>query len=482
MGSMRKTRSVHICAGEVLPGEREPRVASADCARPDRSLAARGGSLNTQAVSWLSGRTGRYAATAAVAVAVLGLGVFAPAAAQAAAPKTLFVSQGGLDSGTCTSANPCATVSFALTKAASGATIEVSGTIDDLPVISHPVTITTWPGGPAVSPAVLDGTGELNGAVVTVDSGVTGVTLHDLTIENGADGISNSGTLTLTDSTVSGNSGPGIFNEGAGPMTVIDSTITKNSNSPGFGGGIENNTGTITVIASTISGNTGDGIASFNGGTATLGATIVADNTGGNCNASAANLASAGYNLTNDKTGTPCSFDAATDLVNKNPLLGHLANNGGPTQTLLPGATSPAANVIPKGATLRGVAVCPGTDQRGVARPGRGETRCTIGAAEVGFTKPTTTSVALNPAKVTAGARVAYQVVVTPKSGTGTPTGTISFTTGTTKLCTAVLSGGDASCGATNAPAGTDTVTGTYSGGGGFATSSGTATLTVTTP
>jgi hypothetical protein len=417
-----------------------------------------------------------------VAVAVLGLGVFAPAAAQAAAPKTLFVSQGGLDSGTCTSANPCATVSFALTKAASGATIEVSGTIDDLPVISHPVTITTWPGGPAVSPAVLDGTGELNGAVVTVDSGVTGVTLHDLTIENGADGISNSGTLTLTDSTVSGNSGPGIFNEGAGPMTVIDSTITKNSgdSSTSLGAGIYN-IATMTVIASTISGNTGGGIYSGQGDTATLGATIVAGNTATNCYAyDAASLSSAGYNLTNDTNGTACGFTAATDLVNQNPLLGPLASNGGPTQTLLPGSTSPAADVIPSSVTLRGVTVCPGTDQRGVARPGEGETRCTIGAAEAGTANPTTVSVTLSPTTVAAGARVVYLVVVTPRSGTGTPTGTISFTTGSTTLCTAVLSGGVAACGATNAPAGTDTVTGTYSGGGGYASSSGTATLTVT--
>ena len=86
----------------------------------------------------------------------------------------------------------------------------------------------------------------------------------------------------------------------------------------------------------------------------------------------------------------------------------------------------------------------------------------------------------LTPAKVTAGARVAYLAVVTPKSGTGTSAGTISFATGSTKLCTAVLSGGVAACGATSAPAGTDTVTGTYSGGGGYASSSGTATLTVT--
>jgi hypothetical protein len=330
-------------------------------------------------------RAGRYAATALGAGVVLALGVVAPAAAQAAAPKTLYVSQGGLDSGTCPSANPCATVSFALTKAASGATIKVSGTIDDHLSISHPVTITTWPGGPARSPAVLDGTASAGQAVVTVGSGVVGVTLRDLTIENGIAGIINFGTLTLTDSTVSGNATTaeafaGIYND-QGSMTVIDSTVTKNSG-PSVGAGIYNNTGTMTVIASTISGNTGGGI--FSNDMATLGATIVAGNTGGNCDAFAAgNLQSAGYNLTSDKTGKACSFTAATDRVNKNPLLGHLAKNGGPTKTLLPAATSPADDVIPKTVTLRGVAVCPGTDQRGVTRPAQGETHCTIGAVEI---------------------------------------------------------------------------------------------------
>ena len=184
--------------------------------------------MNTHAVSWTRGRAGRYAATALAAGVVLALGAFAPAAAQAAAPTTLYVSQGGLDSGTCTSASPCATVSYALTKAASGATIEVSGTIDDHPVISHPVTITTWPGGPAVSPGILDGTAR--GNVVTVNSGVTGVTLHDLTIENGSWASSTSGTLTLIDSTVTGNAtGDDEESPTTGTMTIIDSTITKNS-------------------------------------------------------------------------------------------------------------------------------------------------------------------------------------------------------------------------------------------------------------
>jgi hypothetical protein len=266
-----------------------------------------------------------------------------------------------------------------------------------------------------------------------------------------------------------------------GTMTIIDSTVTKNSgaSSAGVGAGIDN-TGTMTIIASTIAGNTGGGIYSGQLRTATLGATIVAENTGVNCDAyDAASLDSAGYNLTNDSTGTACGFTAATDLVNKNPLLGNLASNGGPTQTLLPGTTSPAADVIPKTTTLRGVTVCPGTDQRGVTRPGHGETRCTIGAAEAALNTATTTSVTLSPASVKAGTRVAYLAVVTP-TGTGTATGTITFTTGSTTLCTAVLSGGVAACGATNAPVGSDTVTGTYSGGGGYASSSGTATLTVT--
>jgi Big-like domain-containing protein len=446
--------------------------------------------MNTQAFSRMSRRARRCAATALGAVVlgavVLALGAFAPAAAQAAAPATLYVSQGGLNSGTCPSASPCATVSYALTQAASGATIQVSGTINDHLNITSPVTITTWPGGPAGSPGVLDGT--TSGTVVTIAPGVAGVTLQDLTIQRGALGIFNQGTLTLTASTVSGNATTaegyaGIWNYSDGTMTIVDSTIAKNSGAPGgidVGAGIDNN-GTMTVIASTVSGNTGGGIYSGQLATATLGATIVAGNTGPNCDGyDAASLASAGYNLTNDTTGTACAFTAATDLVNKNPLLGSLASNGGPTQTMLPSTKSPAANVIPKPTTLRGVTVCPGTDQRGVARPGHGETRCTIGAAEAAFSIATTTSVTVSPATVAAGARVIYLAVVAPKSGTGTPAGTITFTTGSTTLCTAVLSGGVAACGATSAPAGTDTVTGKYSGGSGYASSSGTATLTVT--
>ena len=406
-------------------------------------------------------------------------------AAQTAAPTLLYVSPTGANSGTCPQTSPCATVSYALTQAASGATIKVSGTINDHLSISSPITITNWAGGPAGSPGVLDGTG--SGIVVNVFS--SGVTLNQLTIENGTLGINNNatGTLTLTNSTVSGNATgaepyAGIAN--VGTMTIVDSTVTNNSGDNTYGSGIYNtaccsgDTGAITVIASTVSGNAGGGI--YSSATARLAATIVAENTGSNClGSNSASLVSAGYDLTNDTTGTACGFTTALDLVNKNPALGALASNGGPTKTMLPATSSPAADVIPNPTTLDGFEVCPGTDQRGVTRPGTGETRCTIGAAEVSGPKATTSKVTAIPATVTSGTRVAFLIVVKPTSGTGTPTGTVTFTIGSTKLCSAVLSGGDAACGATNAPVGTDTVTGTYAGGGGYAASSGTTTLTV---
>ncbi len=428
---------------------------------------------------WRSGESRRpstlaRASLAAIlgAVTALTLGALTTVNAQAATPRILYVSQTGLDSGTCTSADPCATVTYALTHAPSGATIEVSGTIDDHATISSPVTITTWPGGPAGSPGVLDGTA--SGDVVSVGSAVA-VTLNDMTVENGNYGVFNDGgTLTLTDSTVFGNKSVGVGSES--PLTVIDSTITGNSSY-----GISSSDGaSMTVIASTIAGNFGYGIYSGSG-VATLGATIVADNTKGNCDPyDTSSFSSAGYNLTNDTTGTACSFNAATDLVNKSPLLGPLASNGGPTQTLLPASTSPAADVLPDPTTLRGVAVCPGTDQRGVTRPGTGETRCSIGAVEVGSTIPTSTSIRLIPTTVPFGTRVIYLVTVVPNSGTGTPTGKVTFKIGKAVLCKAVLSGGVAACGATTAPVGADTVTGRYLGGGGFAGSSSKASLTVT--
>ncbi len=89
-----------------------------------------------------------------------------------------------------------------------------------------------------------------------------------------------------------------------------------------------------------------------------------------------------------------------------------------------------------------------------------------------------TTVVSVNPTSTTSGASVTYSATVT--SSGGTPTGSVSFKTGTTTLCTvSSLTSGAGSCTASSAPTGTDSVTGTYSGSTNFAGSSGTASLTV---
>ncbi|MCI0541907.1 MAG: hypothetical protein L0Z50_42465 [Verrucomicrobiales bacterium] len=86
--------------------------------------------------------------------------------------------------------------------------------------------------------------------------------------------------------------------------------------------------------------------------------TFINPDTGG-----VATITSAGYNLSEDESGG--YLNQATDILNTDPMLGQLADNGGLTLThaLLPG--SPALDRIPSVAGTD----FPATDQRGVARP-----------------------------------------------------------------------------------------------------------------
>jgi hypothetical protein len=153
------------------------------------------------------------------------------------------------------------------------------------------------------------------------------------------------------------------------------------------GGGLTNRSdATLTLTNSTVSGNTvscsgascatqGGGLINVSG-TVTLQNTIVAKQLAGpDC---AGLITSNGFNLDSDNT---CQLTQPGDKPNvSNPLLGPLANNGGPTQThaLLPG--SPAIDAVTSGCPP------PNTDQRGVARP-QGAA-CDIGAVEVAAEPP----------------------------------------------------------------------------------------------
>ncbi|MFN6273270.1 MAG: Calx-beta domain-containing protein [Microcystis sp.] len=120
--------------------------------------------------------------------------------------------------------------------------------------------------------------GQYHNSIIYNSSGL-GVTLNNLYISNKAGrGIYNSGILTLTNSTISGNTatfGGGISNYGT--LTLTNSTISGNTAT--FGGGILNS-GILTLTNSTISGNTADdGGGIDNWGTLTLNNSTITGNT-----------------------------------------------------------------------------------------------------------------------------------------------------------------------------------------------------------
>jgi Right handed beta helix region len=191
----------------------------------------------------------------------------------------------------------------ALANATDGDTLAIQGTCNGAFEINHSLTL-TGSGG-----ATLDGQGA--GRVLTVDPG-TSVVVDGLTVTGGSSsfgggggllslgatvsvrnstisqntaffgaGIDNAegGVLTLTNSTVTGNStginseAAGILNESFSTLTITNSTISNNDSSLGIrAGGIYNESAaTLTVANSTISGNrafVGGGL--YNEATATI--------------------------------------------------------------------------------------------------------------------------------------------------------------------------------------------------------------------
>jgi uncharacterized repeat protein (TIGR01451 family) len=165
----------------------------------------------------------------------------------------------------------CATdasaLATALASASDGDTLAIQGTCRGTFELTHSLTLAGSAG------ATLDG--QQAGTVLTVDTGTT-VTVSNLTITGGNDsavgGIRNGGSLTITNSRVSGNSVTvpqfvsgvaGIFNQG-GSVTLVNSTVSGNSATGSVQftvaiGGIANFNfsapGSVTLVGSTVSGN-----------------------------------------------------------------------------------------------------------------------------------------------------------------------------------------------------------------------------------
>ena len=160
---------------------------------------------------------------------------------------------------------------------------------------------------------------------------------------------------------------------------AVDTVSGNAVQTGGDGGGGIFNGSSLLLSSSTIAANTapvgGGGIFSGGGATTTVAGTIVAGSRSGDCSGT---VTDAGYNLSDDGT---CGFTAGQNsLPETDPDLGPLADNGGTTETQAPGPTSPALDRIPLDTFVDGVILCPGTDQRGVARPQA--VGCDIGSVE----------------------------------------------------------------------------------------------------
>src|SRR5439155_200400 len=147
--------------------------------------------------------------------------------------------------------------------------------------------------------------------VFVIYDGVT-ATISGITIKSGSDrygaGVTNSGTLTLTNCTISDNHasiwGGGIYNI-FGTLTLANSTVSGNF-ATWAGGGTLSLTA-LTMINDTLSGNSalyGGGVFNDNKGMLTVKNTILAISTGGNCYLASAVPTSGGHNLSDDNTCT----------------------------------------------------------------------------------------------------------------------------------------------------------------------------------
>jgi|GEM_PF-934877 len=200
-------------------------------------------------------------------------------------------------------------------------------------------------------------------------------------------GIHNlNGTLMISNSTIIENlaiSGGGIATSGT--MTILNSTISGNSaegNSAGAGirtsGTTNLNNVTITNNKADISGS-GAGIS----GNANVKNTIIAGNTADNGNPDCQGiLNSQGYNLIQNTDGCTINGDTTGNITGQDANLGPLQDNGGSTFTHALLSGSPAIDAGNPATPGSGGNACEATDQRGLSRP-QGDF-CDIGAYEVG--------------------------------------------------------------------------------------------------
>jgi hypothetical protein len=263
---------------------------------------------------------------------------------------------------------------------------------------------------------------------------------------------------------------------------------------------------TVTSSATGVPGPSGS-VTLTTGSTPLCTATL--SNGSGSCNSSAAPLGSDTISGTYSGDANFSGSNGTTTLAVEEPSQTAVSTSPGPvtvgTSVIYSATVSTGATGVPT--PTGSVTFMTGLTPLCTATLSGGSGSCTSSAAPVGTdtisgaysgdsvfagstgTKPlvvnkasSQTASKTSPGPVTVGTSVIYSATVsTGATGVPTPTGSVTFMTGLTPLCTATLSGGSGSCTSSAAPVGTDTISGTYSGDGVFSGSNGSTSLVVNT-
>jgi hypothetical protein len=235
--------------------------------------------------------------------------------------------------------------------------------------------------------------------------------------------FNNLGTLSITNSTLTGNSA-----NGGGATSAPSTGQVSPVGGSGFGGAIFNRSGAVTTDNVTIAGNTVGGATGAGGGiynyqdpnivanaTFSLSNSLLASTTGGtNCTNDGGTLSDVSHNLDD---GASCGFS----LSNASPNLQPLANNGGPTLTMALGAGSQAINA--GDSSVCSSAPVNGIDQRGFSRRSG---FCDIGAYEA---QPANLSVySGSPQSATVNTQFALPLKTLVTDGSSDPLGGVMVT------------------------------------------------------
>jgi hypothetical protein len=226
----------------------------------------------------------------------------------------------------------------------------------------------------------------------------------------------------------------------SGELRATNSTFAANSAAGGTGfllsgagasgGAVRLAGGTGILMNVTVSGNRADGWVfmpgsspAYGGGLSSTNATVTIRNSiiansafGGD---TWGPLTDAGYNICSDSTA---NFSATGSLNNTDPLLGPLADNGGPTPSMLLSNGSPALDAVSAG--------FPPVDQRGVTRP-QG-VAVDVGAVEGGKIQSVSSLIVFKPSSaevsivIQATAGASYRLLASPDLVDWTPVASVS--------------------------------------------------------